>query len=316
MKAIDEHTKKLVELSEDYKELFFSIFNYDNLTKVAINYFIEDNPNRTKLMQIANNLDAYFTNLKSLNLLTLSQTVEPFNDHLQNIVLERFKKIYDISKKYNINDIDELLDQIVELWNKKHINNDTFKLNVIRTLSFFTAHSEVREFASKSFSQVYLDMVDDDILDPMQPIGTSNEPLYIMMPVSPEFYDANFKVLSHKINWQLMCNGGVPLRYFCGGGYRFEVIMYSLKRDCCMFDDVFQFHQHSEPKALHFTNYSEFIRMSGNDDELIQRFKDYLTIPEVFNHQLELYKGHENPIGDAEIAELKPLVDSQNAKTY
>ena len=51
-------------------------------------------------------------------------------------------------------------------------------------------------------------------------------------------------------------------------------------------------------------------------EEEIKKFKEYLTIPEVFNHQLELYKGHENPIGDAEIAELKPLVDSQKAKTY
>ena len=66
-------------------------------------------------------------------------------------------------------------------------------------------------------------MVDDDILDPMQPIGTSSEPLYIKMPVSPEFYDANFKVLSHKINWQLLSNGGVPIQYFFENGYYFAI---------------------------------------------------------------------------------------------
>lgn len=314
MKAIDEHTKRLVELSEDYNKLFYAMLGYNCYVKCVINYFIEEETNYNELMQIANDLSTYFINLKSLDCLSLTSKIKVYSERLKKVILSEFDTICTISEKYNINNIDELLDQIVELWNKKHINNDTFKRNVIRTLSSFTKDSEVREFARKSFGQVYLDMVDDDILDPMQPIGTSSEPLYIKMPVSPEFYDANFKVLSHKINWQLLSNGGVPIQYFFEDGYYFDVLKDALMRDCCVFDNMFQWYRNSEPKEHQYTAYTYL--MWRITEEEIKKFKEYLTIPEVFNHQLELYKGHENPIGDAEIAELKPLVDSQKAKTY
>ena len=309
MKAIDEHTKKLVELSEDYNKLFYAMLRYNCHVKCVINYFTEEETNYDELMQIANDLSTYFTNLKSLDYLSLTSKIKVYSEHLKNVILSEFDTICTISEKYNINKIDELLDQIVELWNKKHINNDTFKRNVIRTLSTFTEDSKVREFASKSFGQVYLDMVDDDILDPMQPIGTSSEPLYINMPVSPEFYGANFKVLSHKINWQLLSNGGVPIQYFFEDGYYFDVLKDALMRDCCVFDNMFQWYRNSEPKEHNYTAYSHLKR--GNTAEDFEVLKEYLTIPEVFNHQLELYKGHENPIGDENIEELKSLVESK-----
>ena len=131
MENIDAHTKKLVELSEDYNKLFYAMLGYNCYVKCVINYFIEEETNYNELMQIANDLSTYFINLKSLDCLSLTSKIKVYSENLKKVILSEFDTICTISEKYNINNIDELLDQIVELWNKKHINNDIFKRNGI-----------------------------------------------------------------------------------------------------------------------------------------------------------------------------------------
>ena len=66
MENIDAHTKNLVELSKDYRKLFYAMSGYNNNTKNVIKYFTEDTDNYDNYMKCADELSDYFINLKSL----------------------------------------------------------------------------------------------------------------------------------------------------------------------------------------------------------------------------------------------------------
>ena len=307
METNDKHINMLVELSEDYYSLFCSMLIYNELTKAIIESFNIGQSNYKYCVEIGNQIGEYFTCLRNLDWEELLKTISIYDERVQKNIIERFETIYRISKKYDINCIDELLDIINDQWNHKHINHDIFKRNIILALTMYTKDPRLCNFMNKSFNRIYIDMVNDDILDPMQPIGNSDEVLYTMLPIGLEFHEANYKVFSHTIDWQVMKNGSNPLSYLATfikeeGDYYYNIVTNALKKDCCVFDNVFRCNVFSKPEPWCRTTYDWLTRL--NQDKLCL-IKDYLIIPKVFNHQLELYQGHENSEGDANIDELK-----------
>ncbi len=312
---MDSHTRELVELSEDYRVLFCRMWFYNYYTKHVIKCFTSELSDAEAYKAKANSFSEYFYKLRCLDMETFKSQLSMFSDHLKKRILEQFEVIDRVSKKYGIDNLDELFEKIMELWNECHINNDTFKKNIVLVVSSYYDKKGYKNIASKTFTQIYLDMAKEGVLDPMQPIGASFEQLYIMMPIAPEFYDANFKVLSSPIDWQLCCNGSKPLDriYFdyarieddsFDKKYYYDVILHALKSDCCVFDNAFRYHHYSTEVSTVETSYDAITRRTQD----IKSFKDMLADPEIFNHQLELYRGHENPNGDANIEEVKKYI--------
>ncbi len=111
------------------------------------------------------------------------------------------EKINNIYKKYEVNSLD-LMESIIE----KEINNTQL------CKSFDLCRSIVSIMNSKfysipAFEKLYQKIIVEEMYNPNWNIGSSSEPFFTLLPVSPEFYEINLMVYKNpKLDWKILTN--------------------------------------------------------------------------------------------------------------
>lgn len=269
-----------------------------------------------EIKDYASNLTNNFYNFKNINIEEIIDSL-PIDSRINSLIVSNFKELFEISKKYDINCIDDIVQKILNLWDYNHINEEIFVKNVI--VSFTKEYKIFNKYMTKSLGRIYLDMVNENIINPNQEVGVSSEPIYELLPVYQEYYKANLEIISNPlINWNKYSNGGHVLDKMCchytsskennlefETKYYHDVIMTAIKSSCSVFDNKFDNHgiKEYEPVYIRLMGFSK-CHSHLKDKEFIKKIKNYLLSDEGFSHQLDIYT-YKNDISDKIIEEIK-----------
>lgn len=234
------------------------------------------------------------------------------DNNLNNQLINYLKNIIIFVKKYNIDSFDEIETKILELWEQKHMENEVLLKYIIR-------------IDSDKLYKIYIDMVKEDLIkNPNFPVGTSNEPLFTMLPKNERLLTYNLKAISSSsVDWRILRNGTIALEYFIYEyelskdevlrKYYHDVIMIAIRGNMCVYGNkyvkmaggiVFQ-----KEIGLYLLSLYDDVGICGLHERLrgenfIEEIKEYLISDSGYNHQLELYKEF-NHQGDRGLKQIK-----------
>ncbi len=247
---------------------------------------------------------------------------------IHELGFDLFTRLERIYRLYGITTFDGCVERILEIWSNNHINNPELIKNTLLNLScMYNSYPDVREFATKSLEQLYVDMFYEGMLDPMASIGTSHEPLYAKLPVDEKFFDINLQIIAdRRINWSIYSNGTHVLDGLCYyyksardnkneklTTYYHDAIMAAIKGSCSLFSNKFSTPYSFDTEIIRPPLYFRLFQDDSKlDDELKNEIMDYLLTDEGFNNQcnsnneLGLYKDTSEQ-SDVEIAKINEL---------
>ncbi len=168
--------------------------------------------------------------------------------------IHKFEQMHTFYLKFGIKSIDEIIDKIIELWKVFPTNNTRFIANVIYSFHGYAQSKEnLDKFMSISLKSIYVDMYYKNMLKPNLIIGSSDEPLYAILPVDPDLFEINLCIISNPtIDWSIYSNGMSVLDRFCYAyersvqegnqqlkKYYHDAIMCAIKSSCNLFQDSF-----------------------------------------------------------------------------
>lgn len=293
-------------------EEYYNLICEMNYLLILLNWVLEDNESIQFVKEkiLINNNFKYIEKEKILK--RLSNLID--NNNLNYKIINYLDNLITFAQKYNINSFEEIENKILKLWNKEHIYDESLLKYIIR-------------IDSDNLYKIYIDMVKENLIkDPNIRIGTSSEPLFIMLPKKEELLIYNLKVISNPlVDWTILNNGAIALEHFISESssseneilkkYYHDIIMNAIKENMCVFNN----------KYFKFSRYSCFERVTGlyllslyeeeniqylcerlRDDKFIKEIKEYLIRNDGYNHQLELYKEH-NLQGDNGLNQIKLL---------
>lgn len=117
-------------------------------------------------------------------------------------------QIEDIYRKYNVNDIDDLISLVSEYSKQVQIVKDK---ELIKLLIFLILNSKERKIINYDDSllkELYKFIIKNNLYDPNWNIGVSSEPLFVLLPNSSDLYDVNMLVFNNElIDWNILNNG-------------------------------------------------------------------------------------------------------------
>ena len=180
---------------------------------------------------------------------------------------------------------------------------------------------------SDKLYKIYIDMVRENLIkDPNIRIGTSNEPLFTMLPKKEELLIYNLMVIANPlVDWTILKNGTIALEFFISRyetsenemlkKYYHDIIMTAIKGKMCVFNNrYFKISRYSyleDVTGLYWLSLYEDENIRDfhkrlSDDNFIKEINEYLISDDGYNHQLELYKEH-NLQGDNCLNQIKLL---------
>lgn len=154
-----------------------------------------------KLKKMLNDIYTIY-NLKIL-IISIYQNLDDKNQ-LNDCICQ----IEDIYRKYNVNDIDDLISLVSEYSKQVQIVKDK---ELIKLLIFLILNSKERKIINYDDSvlkELYKFIIKNNLYDPNWNIGVSSEPLFVLLPNSSDLYDVNMLVFNNEIiDWNILNNG-------------------------------------------------------------------------------------------------------------
>ena len=152
------------------------------------------------------------------------------------------KKIYMIYKKYGANNLNELINEIISINYYSKIKID---LNLCKNVLFSInkEDSNIPNYDDSVFKKMYTNIISNNLYNPNWIIGTSSEPLYILLPIVPDLFETNILVYNNPtVDWQILNNGSDSFMSFvykyleskddlCKS-YYYEIIKTALDTSC------------------------------------------------------------------------------------
>lgn len=130
------------------------------------------------------------------------------NLEMKNQIDDCNNKIKKIYKKYNLNNIDELVSLVDNYDKKEEIIKDKELMRLLVFLILESNKEKVLYYNDEIFKKMYKYIVENNLYDPNWNIGVSSEPLFAMLPNSSDLYDINLLVFNNElIDWNILNNG-------------------------------------------------------------------------------------------------------------
>lgn len=168
-----------------------------------------------------------------------------YYSHLEmdNKIVFYKRQIAEIYKKYSVNDYIDIIELIKNTFYHSEMKKDAefckniiFSINIVKRLTLM-------QYDDSIFKEIYKYLINNNIYNPNWNIGVSGEPLYTLLPVVPELFEANMLVYKNEnIDWQILNNGsdsfmGFVYLYLNASNdmykdYYFEILQTALDTTC------------------------------------------------------------------------------------
>jgi hypothetical protein len=122
-------------------------------------------------------------------------------------IIESNNKIKEIYNKYKVNNIDELI-RLVDNYELSKIIYDKTLMQLIVFLIIDSNKKKDIIHNDDAFKRIYKYIIEHNLYDPNWSIGSSNEPLFTMLPNVSDLYNTNLLVFNNDlIDWNILNNG-------------------------------------------------------------------------------------------------------------
>ncbi len=152
------------------------------------------------------------------------------------------EKINLIYKKYRAKNLNELINVIISINYYSKIETD---LNLCKNVLFSVNQEKpnIPAYDDTVFKKMYTYIISNDLYNPNWSMGTSSEPLYVLLPIVPDLLETNLLVYNNPtIDWQILNNGsdsfmGFIYKYLESKDdlykkYYYEIIKTALDTSC------------------------------------------------------------------------------------